>query len=417
MICLVLGGGSGQLNIIKRLKKLGHEVWTADLNPEAPGVKISDYWLNASSFEPGKIISLLKNMDSRPGAVLTGGTDQPVLTAALICEKFKIKALHSPQLALAVTNKRIMKNIFKIHQLPQAEFNILGPTDTSASIKNLKYPLVIKPSDSQGQRGVVKINSAEEFDALFPVTLKFSRESCVIAEEYYKSDEITVSGWIYNGKTEIFSITDRLTFNEEPHIGICFAHNWPSKYLPEKEKEITDLTVRITAAFGIKNGPIYFQFLYGDRGPVINEIACRLGGAYEDEFMPFICGRDIIELLIKSSLPGRWPEYTPAVRENNLFLSSMLLFAKEGKIAKQEGFERLESFEWFKAGKFLLKNGTEIKNRENSTQRCAYAVISGRTASEANNNLSKVFDCLKIYDTQGNNLLINTSEKNFFPEA
>ena len=52
-------------------------------------------------------------------------------------------------------------------------------------------------------------------------TLSFSRCSQALAEEFYESDEVTVSGWIKDGRLHILTVTDRLLYPDQTHIGVC----------------------------------------------------------------------------------------------------------------------------------------------------------------------------------------------------
>lgn len=112
-------------------------------------------------------------------------------------------------------------------------------------MKNIPFPVVIKPLDSQGQRGVFKLNSPAEVINSLPETLSFSRADKVLLESYYPSDEITVSAWVDQGVPEILTITDRESFSFERNIGICYAHEYPSRH-HKRSPEIQTLVEKIT---------------------------------------------------------------------------------------------------------------------------------------------------------------------------
>ncbi len=90
------------------------------------------------------------------------------------------------------------------------------------------------------------------------------------------------------------TMTDRVTFSEDNKIGVCVSHEHPSVHIENYGDTAKRLTEKIVNAFEIENGPIYFQFLVGKEGMLVNEIACRIGGAYEDQFIPKITGFDIL---------------------------------------------------------------------------------------------------------------------------
>ena len=161
--------------------------------------------------------------------------------------------------------------------------------------------------DSQGQRGVFKLNSVDEVKAHVSETLGFSKENMALVERYYPNDEITVNGWVYNGVTKIISVVDRVTIRRDQHIGICLCHHFPSVHLKKHHQEIAKMTLDIVRAFRIKNGPIYFQFLVGANGIKVNEIAMRVGGAYEGVTIPIIADTDILKMVL-DTVKGKEPD-------------------------------------------------------------------------------------------------------------
>ncbi len=408
---MVLGGGSSQLELIKECVRQGHYTLLADINENAPGRILATAFTKTSTFD---IVAAVEAAEENSiDAVLTAGTDQPVLTSASVAEKLKLPQFLDRETAFSVTNKKIMKSVFKKHGLPSSPFCIIDRDFSDSDISSLKKPYVIKPIDSQGQRGVFKSDNIPGIRELYSTTASFSREDHILAEEYYESDEITVSGWVVQGKVFIFTVTDRVTFENLPTIGVCSAHIFPSAYIDKYRKAITDITASITEAFGIKNGPIYFQYLIGEKGLLINEIACRLGGAYEDEFIPLLTGIDIRKLLIKGSLGEKitdsdFMHLKPfEISFYGKFISVPLLFCREGQI-KELVFpdSRIKSLVKIS---FLHSRGTVIREIKNSTQRAGYAVLLSDNSAELNSDVDKFFRTASVRDVNGNEMLMDKS--------
>ena len=145
------------------------------------------------------------------------------------------------------------------------------------------------------------MDSAAEVIAHLEKTLAFSRCEEALVEEFYENDEMTVSGYIDNGKLVIFTIVDRLVYPDPVHIGVCIGHRFPSVHMGDYEviKKISEDIVR---EFGLVSGPFYLQLLKGKKGIVVNELACRIGGAFEDVTIPWLTGFDILDAVMKSSL-------------------------------------------------------------------------------------------------------------------
>ncbi len=407
MKLLVLGGGNAQLNAIKQIKNMGHKVIISDYLKSAPGIDLADHHELVSTFNVEENIKVGRkyNIDG----IMTIGTDQPVLTAASVAEKLSLPTLINSDTAKAVTNKKIMKRKFKENNIPTVKYKLIKKNFSENEIAGITFPAVLKPLDSQGQRGVFKINSTDEIKQYFQNVIKYSRENEILLEQYYKSDEITVSGWIDEGKLHILTITDRITFEQSINIGICTAHIFPSKYLNRYYGKIRDISNKIIKTFNIKNGPIYFQMLVGNKGIKVNEIACRIGGAYEADFMPIITNIDILKMVINSSL-GKKINKKPLkhynILENDNWLSVQLFFAKEGKINKIRNIKIIREFTNVIDIKINYKEGDSIPKIKNATARAGYFIVKGKSKQKLKANIKKVYDNLEIVDYKNTNLII-----------
>jgi biotin carboxylase len=414
MRLLILGGGSAQLSLIKKAKKMGHEVVVSDYYQDAPGKKFADFNSESSTFD---FAANLKTAEKyKVDGVLTAGTDQPVYTAARVAKRLNLNQYLSLETAEAVTNKKVMKKKFSKEEIPTVKYKIIASDFSDQILENFKRPFVVKPLDSQGQRGVFKLDNIAQIREKFNEVLSYSREEKILVEEYYESDEITVSGWVLDGETTLLTVTDRLRFEAGIHIGICSSHLFPSKYLKKYFFEIKNISEKIVNEFGIKNGPIYFQFLIGEEGLKVNEIACRIGGAYEGDFMPALTGVDILEMMLR--LAAGEPVKQKAlqnysIQANHKYLSSQLFFAGPGKIADiTDDFELLELEGVLKAG-FNYKAGDLIPDIENATARAGHFIVLADNKLELEQRVTAVYDKLKIIDQSGKNLVYREIGENF----
>ncbi len=407
MRLLILGAGSCQLNAILKAKEMGIEVVASDYYPHAPGKAYSDFSDLTSTFDTKGMVQVAKKY--QVDGVMTLGTDQPVYTCAHTAQTLSLPTQIDVITAKAVTNKRTMKSILLNNHIPTAKHKLLSINFKDHELKDLTFPVVMKPLDSQGQRGVYKLKSLEEIRQYIGKSLSFSREKTVLVEEFYQSDEITVSGWVHNKKLTLLTITDRLTFNRFPVIGISYGHIFPTKHFKKYYDEIAQISGALVEAFQIQSGPIYFQMLIGEEGVKVNEIACRIGGAYEDELIPLLTGVDILDLLINASLGSKYDvsglnKYN--IIKNNKYASVQLFFAKEGKIKYLTPFSQLKKLPFFINGRHNYSTGDEMKSIENAAQRAGYMIITGKNPINLETNIHEAFNHLKILDDQGKNLIV-----------
>ncbi len=411
---LVLGGGSSQITLLKHCRKMGLYTVLADISQSAPGREYCDCFEKVSTFDcAGSLEAASRNSVD---AVATSGTDQPVYTSAFVAEKLGLPQFLSADQALSVTNKIMMKKILSSNSINTARYILINKQTSPDEITQLNPPYVLKPADSQGQRGVMKLSAPPDVKNNLDYVLSFSRTDTALLEEYYDSDEITLSGWVSGSHLFILSITDRMTFENPPAIGICASHQYPSSYAFSHQQEIISLTENIIKAFGIENGPIYFQYLAGKNGIYVNEIACRIGGAYEDEFIPAATGIDITELLVRGSLGEKitdndFPGLTRSLFSfTGEYFTILLLFAMPGTIKDLRFPSEYADGSGPFASKFLAGKGTVILPALNSTQRAGYALFRNTVIENLNKNVKSFLCNTVILDEKGKNILYNNPE-------
>ncbi len=405
MKLMIVGGGEAQLNAIKRAGSLGYTVLVSDMNPNCPGVKEADHFVKASTFSFEETYSAAKN--AGVDAILTLGTDQPVLPVTKTAVELRLPSGISVETALAVTNKRIMKPILIKNKIPTCKFRFLSLDSVYSDLDGFVYPLVIKPVDSQGQRGVYKARDWEELKRYFPDVLSFSREDRIIVEEFYKSEEITISGWSVEYKFYPLTITDRVTVTNGPHIGVCTSHEYPSKYQKKYKDEIIKISENIVSSFSIGNGPVYIQMLIGNEGIKVNEVAARIGGAYEDEFIPAVTGVDILKLQFDLATMGKVDDRALKNYQfpSKSFGSVILFFTKSGIIKSNGNIELVKKIDGVINGKYLLSSGRKIGNRENSTARAGYVALQSKSKIELEEMKREIYPLLEVINIDGDNLL------------
>jgi len=401
----ILGGGNAQLNALRTAGLMGFKTAVSDMDSEAPCFREADFISQASSFDTEAVTRDAGKFGS--SGFLVTGTDQPVLTAALAAENLNRPYFLTSRQARMVTNKRDMKKALKNNRIPTMPSVCLSCNFKDSETAHLIRPLVIKPLDSQGQRGIKKVHSCSEIRETMEETLSFSREDEFLVEEYYESSEITVSAWVQNHEVFILSVTDRITEERGSSIGVCLSHHYPSRFTNEMPA-ISEMTENISRMIGLKDGPLYFQFLIGDRGLVVNEIACRIGGAYEEIFIPWLTNIPLMELMINLSCQKKMPSLDRQKIDENRkgkIVSLQMLFCHAGKLHNQNGMETLSEYPDILGADFLLKQGTDIRKRENSTQRAGYFIASGNNRKDVNNLCRKCYNVLNMTDPEGRSLL------------
>lgn len=401
---LILGGSNCQLHGAQRARAMGVDTVLADYTQNPPGAAICGVHEKISTFDVKACIRAARQY--KVTGVMTMGTDQPVHTAAVICEELGLPSLLSAGQALSVTNKKQMKQILLRAGIPTAVYRIVDRNTRAVELLDMKAPLVIKPLDSQGQRGIYRVWGPGELLGHLEDTLSFSRCEEALAEEFYDSDEVTVSGWIKDSVLYILTVTDRLLYPDQTHIGVCTGHRFPSVHM-DMYGVIKDISFRVAEAFGLKDGPFYLQLLIGKEGIKVNELASRIGGAFEDVFIPWISGFDILGAVIDSALgntvdTGPLKGYRADAPEK--CAAVQLLFCSPGKIGFMTPLEELLSLPYIMDAGYNYKEGQEIPVMTNATARFGHAVICG-TKDRIDGYVDDFYRRISVRSVQGEEMV------------
>lgn len=407
---MVLGGSNCQLHALERARERSIITILADYTKNPPAKELADIHEPISTFDAPACIEAAKRHHIQ--GVMTLGTDQPVLTAALTAQALGLPSFLTEAEARSVTNKKQMKQLLSQNNIKTARYLFLSRDGTfydtagNPAAFTLKPPYVLKPLDSQGQRGIFKLYTKEAVLEKLPETLSFSREDMALVEEFYENDEITVSGWIKDRALTILTITDRLLYPDSTHIGVCIGHHFPSIHI-SRYKEIKTVCDQLIRVFSLENGPFYLQLLVGRQGIFVNELACRIGGAFEDVTIPYLTGFSILDAVIDGALghPVSFP-LTPDFRCDTVKKASfvLLLFCHPGRIAHITDKDKLLSLPYVLDCGFNYAEGSQIPVMENATARFGHAVLVGTKESLAR-DIRDFYKQLQVLDENGKNLI------------
>ena len=167
------------------------------------------------------------------------------------------------------------------------------------SIANLQYPLISKPLDKYGSRGIFIIHHSDEVRKKALQTAEYTDCQEILVEEYNDGYEFNMMTWVMDGKVNVISIADReKTEMEEGMLPLSTRNVYPSRFLAEVEKSATDILQNYIRYTGQTEGALSMQFFWKPgRGIQVCEIAGRFFG-YEHELTDMVYGFQTEELLL-----------------------------------------------------------------------------------------------------------------------
>jgi len=290
---VLTGGSRSQLGLLENARALGHEVCVVDGAETAPLLSEADHAIVRSFTDVDGVIADLDSYGIEAEAVATMGSDLAVLPTARLAKRLGLPGL-PVQTAETVADKRRMRAAFDAARVfSPGGREVGGPDDALAAARTLGLPVVLKPVDGSGQRGVSEVRHEAEVAPAFERALAASRGGAVVLERYVEGDEVTVNGFLLEDEYLPMSVTQRLLYPPPP-LGVCIAHRYPSGLSAERERELFEVAHEASRAVGIETGPSYVQMRLENGRPWVIEVGARLGGGKDAELARLVTGFDAI---------------------------------------------------------------------------------------------------------------------------
>jgi len=283
---LILGAGIFQEPAIQEAKKMGYWTCAADLDAEASGFAYADEGIVVSTKDIPGLIDVARDIAARTTlcGVFTAGTDA-AYAVACVADALGLPGIR-PQDAYAATNKFVMRERLSEHNVPCPNFmRATSLEEAIFSAEELGYPVVMKPVDNMGARGVRRLDSAKELTNHFNTALSFSgffNDPAVIIEEYMSGPEISMDTIVLpDGAIHLLTIADR-HIESEP----CFietGHSIPSLLPAEQLEEAFEVMKKAIRAIGITRGAAKADIKITPEGAKIGEVTARLSGGFHSQ--------------------------------------------------------------------------------------------------------------------------------------
>jgi biotin carboxylase len=290
---LILGASTMQIPAIEAAKRMGWRVLAADRNRLSPGARACDEFLPVDIADRHAVLAEAeaRSRRERIDGVFTAGTDFSA-TVAFVAERLGLPGLPY-EVALDASDKARMRGVFEREGLSSPRFRSIGADDDPAQVlEELRLPLVVKPVDNMGSRGVRRVDTPEELETAVSIARGYSRSGSVIVEAYIAGPEFSLDALVYRGEITLCGIADRhIRF---PPYFVEIGHTMPSNEPDRIRNEVIDLFFRGIRALRIDMGAAKGDVKYGTDGPVIGEIAARLSGGYMSGWTyPLASGVDV----------------------------------------------------------------------------------------------------------------------------
>lgn len=301
---MILGGSRYILPLIKKAHEYGVFVITCDYLPDNIAHKYSDLYVNISILDKDKVLEAAKrfNIDG----ISSFACDPGVVTAAYVAEKLQLPSCGPLVSVMILQNKGLFRDF-----LTKNGFNV-PKMKTYATIEeaineadDLPYPVIVKPTDSAGSKGVKKVSKAAELKTAVESAFDNSFKKEIIIEEFIESAGCPSDSDCYsvNGDLKFVSFSDQHFDKNSVNPFVPCGFVWPTSMPLNCQKELADEIQRAIKLLKMKSSIYNVETRVSKNGkPYIMEISPRGGGNRISEMLYLHSGADLIERHLKDCL-------------------------------------------------------------------------------------------------------------------
>lgn len=399
-VAVILGGIVPHIPLIRDLKERGYYTVVVDYYEKPPAGKYADEHIRESTLDKEKVLEIAKAYHA---SLVTGlCVDQANVTFCYVSEKLNLPRPYSYETALNVTDKSRMKKIMKRDGIPTSAFIV---TDCAEHLnwETLRFPLVVKPVDNNGSKGVKKIASAGQLNAAVSYAISISRAKKVIVEEFNDGQEIQIDCFVKDHKAHVIMMKKRLKIAERQGDAMqAFGSIVPAGISKAVEHKIQKIADEIVQSFRLNNTPFFIQAIVNNEEVSVLEFAPRIGGTTSFVMIKMVSGFDILKTSLATLLGD---DQRIAYHKPNRYTSTIIFYAYHGIFQHVGNYEEVMRKNMVDEFYITAIEGMEFGYDMDSRNRVGSFIITADTKEDLIKKAHNVLDTIKVYDIAGNDIM------------
>lgn len=290
---LLLGGGHAEIPLIQAAQALGWYVITTGNDRKGLGHPYADKNVFADFSDKDAMLELARNEGVQ--AVCSGCNDFALLSTVYVCEKLSLPGHDSYATSLEIHHKDKYRALATRLGIPTPRALVI-PTNTDADLTHLTFPIIVKPVDLTGGKGIHRASTPEEAREAYKDACSRTRQDHVVIEEFVQGTNHGFSAMLVKGKVA-FAFAD----NEQYYINkyMVSGANSPSTSGSETLAKLRDYSERIAHELNLVDGILHIQYIEKPDGtPIIIEICRRPPGDLYIKFVKYATGIDYPKFIV-----------------------------------------------------------------------------------------------------------------------
>ena len=410
---LIFLGGSGlDACAVKRAQKLGVKTIVANKYgaDRSPAKRIADEAWDVDFSDTDRMVGLIR--ENHVDGIFIGWTDSHLPHYQKICEKAGLPCCGTAeQFDILSNDKRRFKQACREYGVPTPREYPLDISLRREDLDRIVYPVLVKPADESGSRGIKRCDNEEELVSYYQELYAHSASKKIFVEQYIASDkEIYIHYTVQDGYCSLSStFMKQKPINEGKVASSAILHVFPSSYVDLYRKTAEPAVVRMFESLGLKNCLVMMQgFISGDQF-YFYESGLRMGGEQFYIFADPLNRINALDMMIEFSVTGKMTCGNAKEQDNPHFSKSCCNYyitLKPGVITSISGLEEVERMPQVLQNATFKKIGDEI-SQTNSLDRVIYRLhVMDDTPERLAETLEKISRTLRVEDQNGNDMQI-----------
>ncbi|MCR5805099.1 MAG: ATP-grasp domain-containing protein [Clostridia bacterium] len=299
----IIGASYLQEPLIRKAKEMGYETHVFAWKANDVGELIADHFYPISIIEKDEILEVCRSLDL--SGICTIASDLAVITVNYVASKLGLPC-NSMETTLRSTNKHLMRDAFARNGDPSPKSILVNSVNDLDNVE-LSFPVIVKPLDRSGSRGITKVYKKDQLPEAIGSAMEQGFEKSALVEEFAEGDEYSVEYISFKGKHHFLAMTKKYTTGD-PHF-IETGHLEPAPVNAETLTKVKAVVDHALNTLGITNGASHSEIKIDDDGCIkIIEIGGRMGGDFiGSDLVRISTGIDFVRAVIQVAI-GQEPD-------------------------------------------------------------------------------------------------------------
>jgi biotin carboxylase len=379
---MIIGAGPAQSPGLEAAKRKGFRVYATDGNPDAPGFAHADH---AETIDVTDVAATVAFAQAHhPQGVTSFASDITLPTVAAVARALGLPG-PSQEMVERSTNKERMRSLCQQAGLATPFFRLCqSSTDAERAAAQSGFPVIVKPVDSAGSRGVSYVDRIDDVAPAFQRAVTFSQTAAVLVEEFIEGPEVSVEGFVVDGLVTVLCLSEKER-TPRPYLldrEVCF----PSRLNESIEESVRLLAHEVIAALELDNCPFHMEQLLSPQGPRLVEVASR-GPGFKvfSHILPHVTGVDVVGAQIELAT-GTKPNVTPR-RPLRGAAIHFLEAQRRGKVVAIKGLDRARQVEGVTEVELYVRLGSPVEPLTSGADRIGHIISLAKDRATAEESL------------------------------